>query len=90
MQVLVRSRSLGMLQGLSMRLEAHHIHLKGRMNLGIQITTEPPGIKGVYYVRGLVAGAGAKGMPSGPEPLPRGNLCCPIAWSTHIVQCRVQ
>jgi hypothetical protein len=46
----VRSKSIGMLQGLSGRLEATHIRLSGRLHIALQLTHEAPGIKGVYYV----------------------------------------
>ena len=55
----------GLLHGLSMRLEATHVHIKGRLHLGVQLTNEPPGIKGVYYVRG-------QGVPC------RAALCCAV------------
>ncbi|GBF93753.1 hypothetical protein Rsub_06085 [Raphidocelis subcapitata] len=47
--LLVRSKSIGMLQGLSGRLEATHIRLSGRLHIALQLTHEPPGIKGIYY-----------------------------------------
>jgi len=46
-------KSIGLLQGLTMRLEATHIHIAGRLHLGVQLTHEPPGIKGIYYVSGV-------------------------------------
>jgi hypothetical protein len=57
-QLLVRMKDLGLplLQGMSMRAEATHVHVKGRVHLGIALTHEAPGIKGVYYVsRGAAA-----------------------------------
>lgn len=48
--MLLRMKNIGLLQGLSMRLEATHIHISGRLHLGVQLTHEPPGIKGISYV----------------------------------------
>ncbi len=42
-------KSLGLLQPFSMRMEATHVRLLGRLNLGLQFTQEPPGIKGLLY-----------------------------------------
>eukprot|EP00879_Flechtneria_rotunda_P003976 GHRR01004216.1.p2 GENE.GHRR01004216.1~~GHRR01004216.1.p2 ORF type:complete len:346 (+),score=112.74 GHRR01004216.1:4945-5982(+) len=47
--MLVKSRSFGVLAPLSVRLEATHVQLKGRLHLGLLLGPEPPGIKGIYY-----------------------------------------
>jgi hypothetical protein len=44
-----------MLHGLSGRLEATHIRLVGRLHVSLQLTHEPPGVKGIYYVSSAVA-----------------------------------
>jgi hypothetical protein len=43
-----------------MRAEATHITVAGRLNLGVQLTQEPPGIKGLYYVSGASRSACAR------------------------------
>ncbi|KAI8477037.1 MAG: hypothetical protein J3K34DRAFT_516008 [Monoraphidium minutum] len=48
--LLLRMASIGgLLQGLNVRAEATHIRIRGRLHIGLQLTHEPPGIKGVYY-----------------------------------------
>jgi hypothetical protein len=76
-QLLVRMKELGLplLQGLSMRAEATQFQISGRVHLGIQLTHEAPGIKGIYYVS-RAAGAGSWGaghpasVPLAPCTLP--------------------
>lgn len=46
-QMLFRVKGLGLLQPFNVRVEATHISLAGRLNLGVQLTKEPPGIKWV-------------------------------------------
>ena len=42
-------RRIGALRPFSFRLEITHLLLAGRMNLGLQLSHEAPGIKGVEY-----------------------------------------
>ena len=50
-QILLRAAEASLLRGLSLRLEATHIHISGRLRLALQLSDERPGIKGIYYVR---------------------------------------
>lgn len=45
LQLTLRVRQLGLLQPFSVRLEVTHLSLEGRLNLALQLTHEPPGIK---------------------------------------------
>ena len=46
-QLTPRMRQIGLLKPFSVRLEITHVLLNGRLNLGLQLTKEPPGIKWV-------------------------------------------
>ncbi len=42
-------RQIGALKPFSFRLEVTHLLLAGRLNVGIQLCQEAPGIKGIEY-----------------------------------------
>ena len=58
LQLSPRVRAIGLLKAFSLRLEITQLIIAGRLNLGIQLTSEAPGIKAVEYsfqqVRGNV------------------------------------
>jgi hypothetical protein len=44
LQIFVKTRAMKLLAPLAARLEATHVSFRGRLNLGLQLSTEPPGI----------------------------------------------
>jgi hypothetical protein len=44
LQIFVKTKAMKLLAPLAARLEATHVSFKGRLNLGLQLSTEPPGI----------------------------------------------
>ncbi|WIA29249.1 hypothetical protein OEZ86_011757 [Tetradesmus obliquus] len=47
--ILVKTRAMKLLAPLAARLEATHVSFRGRLNLGLALSAEPPGIAGIYY-----------------------------------------
>ena len=48
-QLMPRLRQIGALKPFSFRLEITHLLMAGRMNIGLQLSQEAPGIKGIEY-----------------------------------------
>jgi hypothetical protein len=44
LQIFVKTKAMKLLAPLAARLEATHVAFRGRLNLGLQLSTEPPGI----------------------------------------------
>jgi len=45
LQLLVRSKAVGMFAPVTVRLEVTHVKLRGRLRLGLALAQEAPGIK---------------------------------------------
>lgn len=51
LQIMLRAQTkpIGMLQPFTFRVEVTYLHVAGRLNLGLALSKEAPGIAGVHY-----------------------------------------
>jgi hypothetical protein len=54
LQMLIRTRAVGLLQPLAVRAEATHAQFTGRLLLGLALGPEPPGVRWVQCIDALM------------------------------------